>query len=290
MENTHRAELKSLVRSVYDIQKLRIQMGNRLVANFKAKLGLKPSMPEDEMDAKGKKILKDLRVQYRRITDGVTVFPSKRKFTGEGLITEYTELCLIAQYLDLESHEQQHFRRLEPNLTDFPIWTEWLEQVKGCGPAMSGVIISEIDIHKARYVSSLWKLAGLDVASDGRGRSRREEHLVKVQYTNKKGEQDERNSITFNPTLKTKLTGVLGPSFLRVKDSPYARVYYEYKHRLESHEKYKDVTKLHRHNMAIRKMVKRFLADLYVQWRTLEGLPVALEYHEAVLGHVHHAA
>ena len=282
--------LRMMVRGTYDVQKLRIQMGNRLVGNFKAKLGLEPSMPEAEMDAKGKKILKDLRAQYHKITDGVTVFPSKRKFTGEGLITEYTELCLIAQYLDLESHEQQHFRRLEPNLADFPIWTQWLEHVKGCGPAMAGVIISEIDIHKARYASSLFKYSGLDVASDGHGRSRKAEHLVKVQYTNAKGEQTERNSITFNPFLKTKLTGVLGVSFLRVKDSPYAKVYYEYKHRLESHEKYKDVSKLHRHNMAIRYAVKRFLADLYGQWRTLEGLPVAPEYHDAVLGHTHHAA
>ena len=290
MENKHKAGLKSLVRGVYDIRKLRIMAGNRLVGNFKAKLGLQPSMPEDAMDAKGKKILKDLRAQYRKITDGVAVFPSKRQFIGAGLITEYTELCLIAQYLDLESHEQQHFRRLEPNLADFPIWTQWLEHVKGCGPAMAGVLISEIDITKARYASSLWKYCGLDVASDGHGRSRKAEHLVTVQYTNAKGEPAERNSITFNPFLKTKLTGVLGASFLRVKDSPYAKMYYEYKHRLESHEKYKEVTKLHRHNMAIRRMIKRFLADLYVQWRTLEGLPVAPEYHEAVLGHRHHAA
>ena len=155
---------------------------------------------------------------------------------------------------------------------------------------MQRVIISEIDIHKARYASSLFKYAGLDVAADGRGRSRKAEHLVKVQYTNAKGAQVERNSITFNPFLKSKLIAVLGVSFLRAKDSPYAKFYYDYKHRLESHEKYKDVTKLHRHNMAIRKMVKAFLADLYVHWRTLENLPVAAPYHEAMLGHVHRAA
>jgi hypothetical protein len=35
-------------------------------------------------------------------------------------------------------------------------------------------------------------------------------------------------------------------------------------------------------------MIKRFLADLYVAWRTLEGLPVAPPYSEAKQGHVHH--
>ena len=287
MEN--KAGLKTVVHSVYDIQKLRIQMGNRIVMNFKAKLGQKPSMPEEEMDAEGKKILADLRRHYRKITDGIKAFPSQKKFVGDELITSYTELCLLSQYLDLESYEQQHFRRLESVLVDFPIWTEWMKGVKGCGPAMAGVLISEIDIHKARYASSLFKYAGLDVAGDGRGRSRKAEHLVKVQYTNTKGEQVERNSITFNPFLKTKVVGVLGPSFLR-SGSEYAKFYYDYKHRLENHEKYKDVTKLHRHNMAIRYMVKRFLVALYVQWRTLEKLPVAPEYHEAILGHVHRAA
>ena len=288
MEN--KAGLKTVVHSVYDIQKLRIQMGNRIVANFKAKLGQKPSMPEKKMDPDARKILADLRNHYRKITDGIKVFPSQKKFVGDEIITSYTELCLLSQYMDLESYEQQHFRRLESVLVDFPIWTEWMKGVKGCGPAMAGVLISEIDIHKARYASSLFKYAGLDVAGDGRGRSRKAGHLVKVQYTNAKGEQAERDSITFNPFLKSKLIAVLGSSFLRVKDSPYAQVYYEYKHRLENHEKYKDVTKLHRHNMAIRYMIKRFLVDLYVQWRTLEKLPVAPEYHEAILGHVHRAA
>jgi hypothetical protein len=39
--------------------------------------------------------------------------------------------------------------------------------------------------------------------------------------------------------------------------------------------------------MAIRYMVKRFLADLYKNWRAIEGLVVAPEYSEGVLGKVH---
>ncbi len=68
------SNLKTMVRGAYDIQKLRIQMGNRIVMNFKAKLGQESSTPEEEMDEDGKRILKDLRVRYRKITDGVTNF------------------------------------------------------------------------------------------------------------------------------------------------------------------------------------------------------------------------
>lgn len=44
---------------------------------------------------------------------------------------------------------------------------------------------------------------------------------------------------------------------------------------------------LHRKNMAIRYMVKVFLKDLWVAWRTLEGLPVTPDYAEAKLGLKH---
>ncbi len=43
----------------------------------------------------------------------------------------------------------------------------------------------------------------------------------------------------------------------------------------------------HRKNMAIRYMVKMFLKDLWVAWRTLEGLPVTPDYAEAKLGLKH---
>jgi hypothetical protein len=52
---------------------------------------------------------------------------------------------------------------------------------------MAGVILSEIDITKAEYPSSLHKYAGLDVAGDGQGRSRKKEHLEESDYIDKDG-------------------------------------------------------------------------------------------------------
>ena len=248
--------------------------------------------PESEIDDDGKKILDALRASYRRITDGVATFPRQATFKGDDLISDYTMLCLVAQYVDLESHETRHFSRLGKALRAVPLYIEFLEPIRGIGPAMAGVIITEIDIAKARYPSSLWKYAGLDQGPDGRGRGRYKEHLVEREYTDSEGKSATRQGITYNPFLKTKLMGVLAPSFLRcgVDDNPYRAIYDGHKHRIESRpdtDKEKKGWKGHIHNRALRYMIKMFLIDLYNAWRPLEGLHVAPPYHEAKLG-MHH--
>lgn len=300
-----RNQLRTLVRGAYDLQKLRIQMGNRVIANFKAKLGQWPSeTEEDTIDKEGKDLLKRLRNNYDKLMDGIKSFPRQKSFKGDEVISTYTELCLLSQYVELEKSENAHFGRLKSVLQEFPIYTEFLESVKGVGPAMAGVIIGEIDITQATYVSSIWKYAGLDVVrvkakegsinidDDGyrmEGRSRRKEHLREYEYTDKDGNIQTKMGITFNPFLKTKLIGVLGSAFLRAGESKYTKAYYDYKRRLENHKVYKDVSKGHRHNMAVRYMVKLFLMDLYAEWRQIEGLEVAQPYHEAKLGIIHKA-
>lgn len=283
------SNLRTIVRGAYDIQKLRIQMGNRIVGNFKAKIGQEPSKPETALDAEGQMILKQLRLAYKKITDGVTTFPRQKTFKGDEVISDYTELVLLSQYLELETSEDRHFRLLGNVLKEYPIFSEFLDGVKGVGPAMAGVIVSEFNIHEARYASSLWKYCGLDVI-DGEGRSRKKHHLVKRKYVDKDGCEQERDSITFNPFLKTKLVGVLGPSFLRAGDNKYSRIYRDYKLRLESRPDLVEESKGRRHNMAIRYMVKMFLIDLYTAWRKLEGLPVAPSYAEGKLGIKHSQA
>lgn len=283
-----KAEMKSLVRGCYDLQKLRIAMGNRIAINFKAKLGMDLKAKEAKAEKESKKVLELLRKSYDRITDGIIDMPTMKKFKGDELISTYAEMALIHGYLTILEDEKAIFKTFESALSVHPIYTEWLVNVHGCGPKMSGVIVSEIDIHKAKYPSSLHAYAGLDVGPDGRGRSRRKEHLVDVEYTDKKGEKQIKKGITFNPFLKTKLVGVLASSFIRCGEkSEYRLIYDAYKHRLKNHKKYKDASDGHRHNMAQRYMIKMFLIDLYEAWRKLEGLPVSEPYHVAKLGYSH---
>ncbi|KKN90152.1 hypothetical protein LCGC14_0232680 [marine sediment metagenome] len=321
MSEDHKRNLRTMVRGVYDIQQLRIQIGNRIAMNYRAKLGQEPSTSEKELEKEAKRTLDLLRERYKLITDGMVSFPTPKKFKGDEVISTYAELCLVSRYIELRQAEEQMFRQLETVLLDFPIWTQFLEDVKGVGAAMAGVIISEFDIHKAKYPSSFWKYAGLDVGPDGVGRSRRKEHQVKRTYVDKKGKESERDSITFNPFLKTKMVGVLAGSFLKSGVAPkdketkevigevtgYRRIYETYKRRLETDpnrvkvtvEEYKKLSKISKteaalvwtpgriNNASKRYMIKMFLMDLHMAWRELEGLPVSTPYSEGKLGIVH---
>jgi hypothetical protein len=274
------------------MQKLRIQCGNRVVANYKVSvLGQQPSTSEDDLDDDAKELLARLRADHKKISDAVpSMLKLRRNFKAEGLITTYAQYCLISQYINMENSEDEHEKVIQFLVRKNPIWTSFLEAVPGCGPMMAAIIITRIDPAKSKYAASIWKLAGLDVASDGRGRGRYKEHLVPKTYKNAKGEVKETVGISFDPFLKTKLLGVLGPGLLKAAaitkngTKKYAEAYYGYKNRLENHPTHKDKSPKHRHNMAIRFMVKRFLVDLYSNWRALEGLPVYDEYAVAKLG------
>jgi hypothetical protein len=233
--------LRTSTRSLYDLQALRVSMGNRIVGNFKAKLGQAPSKKEDTLDKEGKKILDNLRAAYKKITDGVKLMPTKKTFKpdGDGVISNYGEFCLVANYMELEKHETYGFSRLESLLEEFPVWNQYLSGIDGIGPQMGAVLISEINIHdywengegparkrclptdtgakkKVCYASTIWKYAGLAVEKDGLGQSRQTQHLIDRQYIDKKGKPQIKKSITFNPFLKTKLLGVVGPSFSKI--------------------------------------------------------------------------
>lgn len=281
--------LRAMVKTVYGFQFMRIITGNRIAANFRSKLGLKPSEKEKE-DKESQKTLVDLRVRYKRITDGIANegIPKMKNFKGDELITEWGELALLENYFSLLAREEKMFRQIEMIMVDFPIYSEFLHKIKGCGPAMSAIIVSCMDIRKAKYVSSLWKYSGLAVMPDGKAQSMRKEHLVLVKYKDKDGVEKEKLSITFNPFVKSKMLGVLASSFLRSGNDKYAPIYQNYKHRLENHAIYKDTTKLHRHRMASRYMIKEFYKDLYATWRPIEGLPVHPEYSIAKLGMIPH--
>lgn len=276
-----------MVRSTYDLQKLRISLGNRVVAAIRTEMGQVPGTKEDTIDdAEALKVLDQARASYQRITDGLVHLPREKTFSGDSVISTYGLLVMVDQYVQFLAREKSSFRQLEKVLKSSPIY-EWLINVKGVGTAMAGVLISEIDISVARYPSSLWALAGLDVGPDGQGRSKRKAHLVKRSYVDREGKTQARDSITFNPFLKSKLMGVLADSFIRVGNERYRKTYDNYKHRLETNPRHAEKTKGHRHMMAKRYMVKMFLVDLHIAWRSQLGLPVSTTYDEGVLGHRH---
>lgn len=170
VKKAHKMLLKAAVRGVYDLQKLRIQIGNRLVAQFKVKLGYVPGTTEEEsIEENEMEIIKDMRQSYRKITDGIKKeLLSKKQFKTEGIISDYAELVMVHRYIQMENQETSQFGQIGTMLEDHPLWQTFLKDVAGVGPAMAGAIISSIDIAKAEYVSSLWKYCGYDVVMVGR--------------------------------------------------------------------------------------------------------------------------
>lgn len=280
--------IRTLTKSYYDAQRLRIQVGGRIVANKKSKLGNITEVDEKEVNS----ILDDLLLDFKRLTDVMAskTYASKVKILekSDGVISDIFEYELISYYNNLLVSEKDIEKTILRALSTEDIYNSFLKGVKGCGTLMSAVLLSEFDITKARHSSSFHKYAGLDVVLDkdgvGKGRSRRKEHLEPRSYVDKTGNIKETVGISFNPFLKTKLIGVLGSSFLKCR-SPYRDVYDNYKNRLN--QRNEDLTPGHIHYMSIRYMIKMFLIDFWLEWRRLEGLPVTRPYHEAKLGLVH---
>ena len=282
-------------------------IGHRLVGNLKAQLGQKPNMTEKELAEWAKKILQQIRQEYRRMADALA---SEKRETWstilegrEGLIRDPYVLTLTRLYNSLLESEENSDADIEAFLPNFEIWNNWLRHVKGVGPIMGAVLISEVDPVIAENPSKLHKFAGLDVVNevDGRGRSKRKEHLIEITYTNRKGQEATRLGITYNAFFKTKMY-VLAGSFLRIKEGHYRKIYLDAKNRYENHERYGVATEKgntdahpfgtpvdHRHKMALRKMIKQFLDDFLFAYREQLGLPNRPTYAQSFLAKAPHS-
>lgn len=323
--DSQKSKILNLTKGVYDIQKLRIATGNRIVQSFNIQMGQEPSTKQESMNEDAQKLITVLSKEYKRITDAYinksfdivkiendkkivkTISVSKNagiervintmtSTSGSDIkyILSKTDYELMTTYVDLLETERRMTRILTKEVEKHPMWDAFFKDVKGCGPLMAAVCISYFDVNQARHASSFWKYAGLDVvlvADDetaeiptyhGEGRSRA--HTEVREYTDKTGEVKKKKSITFNPELKTKLIGVLGPSFIKIPGSYYERVYRNYRNRLEHREDLKDLSLKHKHSMAVRYMIKIFIADMWATWRKLEGYEVSEPYEVAKLG------
>ena len=98
-----REAIRAIVRGVYDLQKMRIETGNRLVAAFKAKLGIQPGEKEEEAEKDAVDLLDQIKLSFDNITEGVLAIPTMKSFQKKleklkepTLISSYAELTLSA--------------------------------------------------------------------------------------------------------------------------------------------------------------------------------------------------
>lgn len=69
MADIQKEKIRNLVSSVYDIQKLRIATGNRIVQSFNIQMGQEPQTKQEDLEEETAKLIETLRSEYKRITD-----------------------------------------------------------------------------------------------------------------------------------------------------------------------------------------------------------------------------
>jgi hypothetical protein len=189
----------------------------------------------------------------------------------------------------LKRLENQIKNYIKAEIKNIPIVKNYLRNIKGIGVILAGALISFLDIRKTDHASSFWKYMGLHVKD---GKAVKRERGSKIDY---------------NPKLKP-FYWKIGKSFIRAKTPFYIDIYYKTKQeeikklnnpienpkncpyyeecieRLKAKaertgkEAKNPPCRLHIDLRAMRKMVKRFLSDFWVEWRKYEGLPVTPPY------------
>ena len=239
-----------------------------------------------------------------RKADGSEQNVAERQFSPD-------DLKMLEEVADASRDQETAIeKKLLSVLRRFPIWTEWLANVKGVGTIAGAVIISEIDIHIADTVSKIWQFAGLNPSPVvGKKRVENKDGTFSLVATTTMVRGDKLTAgfvAPFNKKLRTALCGVLADGFIKAQAPHAMEYYYPYKARLEQSEneveeisvkggkpkrvEWKDAKKAHRDRAAKRYMIKFFIRDLYEKWRELEGLEVRPPYQEEYLGKKHRKA
>lgn len=342
-----RNNIRAMLANIYDIQKLRIQSGNRLVASFlnlntnshmrekimydykqgKIQLDEDGKIPDvyfegiDEPKSSRKKKGKDTEVDNDNVLSKAvadftlltsSIFEGRNisrssptdaqvekalKVVDQSTLNFHWNLSdyrMAETYLTIYNAEDIAVKAISKIVVQHPMWDAFFKDIKGCGPLMAAVCIGYFDIHRARYPSSFWKYAGLDVVvnTDGVAEGRAKRHIEEVEYIDKDHRIKTKRGITYNNYLRSKLIGVLGPCILKLSRTKledgtslptgYAKAYYDYRHRIENRPVNEDktLTPRHIHNMAIRYMVKQFIRDFWIVWRKYEGYDIGQPYYE----------
>lgn len=309
MDKEKRKELRAMVRTMYDYQDMRLRTAGRLRLNASDMIVDETNMDDAEIIEKDydtleyvkvatsqveKKLLKEI---HSMIKDENIYKKFFKKVRGCGPLM--SAVCL-AEFDIVEAE------------TVSKMW-----QFAGLNPGMvQGKKIVKItkDTDMSKIIREYENKKGEKCG------------IIKVDEMVRADRKNPGFVLPFNAWLRTKLCGVLAGSIIkssvrwidipadeyvespytRIKEkkfqkatvkSEYAKLYLEYKFRLEHEENevmhcgkmvpWKDVTPGHRDNAAKRYMIKMFLKDLYAAWRQVEGLPVRAPYQEEYLGHVH---
>lgn len=179
-------------------------------------------------------------------------------------------------------------KRIATLIKDHPAFY-WFSKIKGIGKENIGKVVGLIDIEKADTISALWKFAGYAV-ENGKA-PKRQKGAGKLSYNSRLRSMCWRLG---NSLMKG--NGKFYDYYLNEKNKYIERCQREGKKIVPAaqlpkgengkrHEPEGMISEGHIHNQALRKMIKLFLACLWLTWREAVDLPTRAPYAIEYQGH-----
>ena len=275
--------LRFLIESKYDLQKLRIMTGHRIL-----KYGETVAMVEIkgvgqtslfaqlqaleygvDKEVKGELANHPVAYEYLRRVKGIgpilaagliAWIQDPGRFRTISKLWSYAGLGVITRCAECDKRA----------FTDSSLQRQWVEKMTDRLVEISKLRKKEKPLSKGKAQEKVLKqLCGCKTP-----------RVILTAPKRKTGELAE-----WNTALKTHMWKI-ADSFIKSK-SPYRRLYDERKKYEQTRAETQGfkLTKLQAHRRASRYMVKRFLAHLWIKWRQIEGLPVTQPYIQEKLGH-----
>ncbi len=256
--------IRFLVEQYYDIQKMRVQAFNRIIAYVKSHASHNVNETHKHIASH-----KSIETQSKHAVKPSII--AKRIIKGEVAVP--AEIGDLVWYHNrLYETEKELAKKLDAWSKNHPLRIHFLNRIQGMGPILSSALIAWLSpISRFPNISKLWKYCGL-----APGQKRR------------RGQK-----INYNPHLKT-LMWKIATSFEKQKPEKSffrrlydkKKAYYYTREDLRSAvEKGDKGARKHIQLLTLTFTAKRFSAYLWLHWRKLEGLPITKPYAFDVLGH-----
>lgn len=311
--------LASCVKSLEIVQATRIAVGNTIVNNAYKSLGmneyrqLKKDIGCDDMDEDGatkksygvdqdketfiKVIYRDFKNMLKEAKENgkpITI----RNFNATKLIPRWMYFRWIMSYHNQVLSEKECVKAIEEEIETNPVYTMYLSGIRGIGPTLAAYLLAYLDPRVCRHPSGFIRYLGLDVVKSektGKDIGRNRFITRPMPYLTKDGDVAINNSRGYNAHIKSKVYMAFD-CMVKHKDPKYYQMYLDFKNYYTNRpdlaavwngdvEKGEYSTPA---SMARRKVMCRFVIDLWLNMRRILGLPLnGGTYEEAKLGIKH---
>ena len=258
-------ELIYVVKTYYDVQKLRVACLNRTkVTEFIHCPACKITIPKPKPTGR----------RGRKWTGGCP----RCGFENIDTITKEPPQILVKVGEDLKRLEEALYKMCYEAVSDDPIWINYLQHVKGIGPITAAALLVTLHPSRFRTISALWKYCNLHVEfrCPNCGKEYDKETICTCGTLVKgRAPRRRRGERTKGSPWARRLAWLIAFNIAR-QGGVYKALYHQFYE--ESRAKHPDWTDSHVLADARRRIAKLFLSHYLQAGRAILGLPVPLPY------------